>query len=177
MLDERSLRRDTFDASASVPCTLADGQVWNLPKPVYALAEGVSRFTTTWGREYERLSEALWVATEPAALVAAGAYLLRTAYDLPAGAEADLIPWRPDDPANAAMWKTIGGVFVGRFRKTMEQWARSLALIGGAKGPGPVFLEDARAAADMLVQMGRAVPAESWVEFPKGPYWPSEAES
>ena len=37
MLDEKSLRRPTFDEANSAPVVLADGQTWFLPKPFLRL--------------------------------------------------------------------------------------------------------------------------------------------
>ncbi len=109
MLDEKSLRRSTFDANNSAPIELADGQTWLLPKPwlevrpTFRGGRAVDSVPTlTCGPEFDALKDAVHEAEgdgiiETAATLAAHMLLLN--YDLADEQLATLLRFR-----DGAVW-------------------------------------------------------------------------
>jgi hypothetical protein len=103
MLDERSLRRPSFDESNSAPVVLADGQTWYLPKPFLRLRPvfGGRRATgfgpvTTSDPEWNELRRAIQDAAEGEILIPIanlGAHMLARNYDVSDDQLGDLFGW------------------------------------------------------------------------------------
>jgi hypothetical protein len=125
MLDEKALRRPTFDERNSAPVILADGQTWFVPKPwleirpVFRGGRAVMAYRVlTAGPELDALVEAMAECEDLDGQVMAAAslaaYLLCWQYDL-TDAELDgLLAFRAADPASLNWLRDVCAVATGR---------------------------------------------------------------
>lgn len=128
LLDEASLRTTTY--RGDVPIVMADGQTWHLPRPLVEFSpeptpEGGWSFGprgVNFGAAYLDKLEAVHAAEggveEANAVLILAVDLIRRNYAL---ADADIRPllaFRPDDEANAEMWRLILEVAAGTGPKT-----------------------------------------------------------
>lgn len=126
MLDESALRRAEFVEGEAIP--LGDGQSWSFPRPILEIYptpgdDGVYKFEGVrrrrFGPDFERKLDA-FAATAGAgyreqleALLQVAVDLLGRNYDLKPEDYGVLLPWRPRDEANDAMWGAIAEVAGG----------------------------------------------------------------
>lgn len=126
MLDEAALRRPEF--TEGEPIVLGDGQEWSFPRPILEVYptpgdDGVYRFEGVrrriFGPDFERKLEAFAATAgksyrdQLGALVQVAVDLLGRNYDLKPEDYGVMLPWRPRDDANDAMWGSIAEVVGG----------------------------------------------------------------
>jgi hypothetical protein len=103
MLDEKALRKSTFDEANSAPVVLADGQSWFLPKPFLRLrpkfsggrAAGYGPLTTA-DPVWNELRQAVQDSGESdtlSAIASLGAYMICRNYELTDDQLGDLFSW------------------------------------------------------------------------------------
>ena len=103
MLDEKAVRKATFDELNSAPVVLADGQTWHLPKPFLRLrpkfsagrAASYGPLTTTdpiWNELRQAVQDSAETETL-SAIANLGAYMLLRNYDLTDDQLGDLFAW------------------------------------------------------------------------------------
>lgn len=122
-LDEAALRRPEF--AHGEPIVLADGQSWYFPRPLLELypvpgPDGTLRFDGTrrnFGEDFDRKLDTFVEAQgvdELNAMLDLAVDLLGRNYALQPADYGTLLPWRPRDEDNAAMWQAIVNAALGR---------------------------------------------------------------
>lgn len=125
-LDETALRRPEFDAAASEPLVLADGQTWHLRKPLVGMrveVDGTGAVTLRvaeerFGRSYTDLLQAYVYdgandLTVIRSIFGMGVLLLRPNYDVPAERLAELFSLYRDEEASQVRFEALRGFVIG----------------------------------------------------------------
>jgi hypothetical protein len=122
MLDEKSLRRNTFTEGHTL--VLEDGQPWTFPKArtrYFPIPDGGRMVVSggpSYGREFDAgrdvfLSEDTDTNERFRVKFEMAVRLLQANYNLADDQAASLIVFEPDDPASAARWQDLSYIVLG----------------------------------------------------------------
>ncbi len=117
MIDEQARRKPEFSDDA-VPIRLADGQEWYVPLPpgelILTSLDGDFAPAPGWGSDWDAKIAALSDASKAnevtqvvRAAFGIAVYQLRRNYDLDLTDLQALLPWRPREEQNKAMWHSL----------------------------------------------------------------------